>query len=922
MRNNQSLENLYGWFDVSNNFNNQHNWNSKYIELNQSKRTLTFYSDECIRSTNNGVKPMPTINLNYETVSVSSSSSSSSSLYKTHDRRTSINVFQANSMLPTLSELITPSLSKTLSSSIVTDEKIKTIYSSSLIDSSPDRPSSISIPRQSRIKFSHFFARSSNHLEHFLPTLKRTKSVTKLERQKHLNIIQNQQSLLNIPSTRSRSHESLFISNGPLGSILPSKPAEIMLNNCHIRRLHPSIISSSNLNNSSTIIEIQNKNKTKICYLRSKENSVLLKQLQNSSLKNINHGLRIDNSLDIWILEAKGLPTKKNCKYYIKIFLDNDIYGKTTNIERRDALFWGENFIFKDLPEGCSTLQCKLYIERHKQKQHDIEVIGYVDIPLSTIIGNQFIERWYPIQIGNTKEKIQDGSVTIRIKTKYQTIEILTIDLYFNLQEYIRQNYLQLIEILEPNISLKDKDEIATSLTRIAQSLSYSIPYLVDIIQAEILSTSDNSLTFRGNSIATKSMESYMKLIGETYLHKTLTHFIIDIILSKNFNDIELEVDPDRIINIENLEKNQLTLKLLCEQIWLEIQQSYISFPHELKYIFWKLRQLSLNDETIFNFLSGSVFLRFLCPAILSPNLFGLTQEYPSEKASRKLTLIAKTLQTLANFSKFGSKESYMKFMNSFVSKESDNMRRFFIKISTIDSNESEIINDDIDLGREYAILHTTLTNLFVELDMNIRESLNELESILNELSNKKSQNFNQNYSSPHNNQRSVLETINPTPQDHHLEDSKTHSYQKKEQLTVPLYFINNLSTEYSSQQAIDRHHESLQQPLLVSNNSSMNKTTQNLASSNNNNTTVTSNPSITSLKTDEQVNKIQPQIALTGQYLPPKMGVKAFSHSNLNKNLVYPQYSPMFNVYQEEKYRRIECENKIERFRLHESDV
>ncbi|CAF4359935.1 unnamed protein product, partial [Adineta steineri] len=127
-------------------------------------------------------------------------------------------------------------------------------------------------------------------------------------------------------------------------------------------------------------------------------------------------------------------------------------------------------------------------------------------------------------------------------------------------------------------------------------------------------------------------------------------------------------------------------------------------------------------------------------------------------------------------------------------------------------------------------------------------------------------------------------------------------------QLTVPLYFINNLSTEYSSQQAIDRHHESLQQPLLVSN-----KTTQNLASYNNN-TSVTSNPSITSLKTDEQVNKTQPQIALTGQYLPPKMGVKAFSHSNLNKNLVYPQYSPMFNIYQEEKYRRIECENKIER--------
>jgi hypothetical protein len=39
-------------------------------------------------------------------------------------------------------------------------------------------------------------------------------------------------------------------------------------------------------------------------------------------------------------------------RYYVKIFLDDDIYGKTTSKERRDILFWGENFTFKDLPEG------------------------------------------------------------------------------------------------------------------------------------------------------------------------------------------------------------------------------------------------------------------------------------------------------------------------------------------------------------------------------------------------------------------------------------------------------------------------------------------------------------------------------------------------------------------------------------------
>jgi len=70
-----------------------------------------------------------------------------------------------------------------------------------------------------------------------------------------------------------------------------------------------------------------------------------------------------------------------------------------------------------------------------------------------------------------------------------------------------------------------------------------------------------------------------MKLIGETYLRETLTRFVTEIVTSKNGNDIELEVDPGRVSNIQNLERNQMTLRFLCEKIWLEIQQSHSLFP-------------------------------------------------------------------------------------------------------------------------------------------------------------------------------------------------------------------------------------------------------------------------------------------------------------------------------------------------------
>ena len=78
--------------------------------------------------------------------------------------------------------------------------------------------------------------------------------------------------------------------------------------------------------------------------------------------------------------------------------------------------------------------------------------------------------------------------------------------------------------------------------------------------------------------------------------------------------------------------------------------------------------------------------------------------EYPNEKAVRNLTLVAKTLQTLANFTQFQGKENYMEFLNDFIAKETPTMRTFLMKISVSRAVDGWGCYDETKNGRADSI--------------------------------------------------------------------------------------------------------------------------------------------------------------------------------------------------------------------------
>lgn len=79
------------------------------------------------------------------------------------------------------------------------------------------------------------------------------------------------------------------------------------------------------------------------------ERDLWIYSLRKSIQPNAESTRRTDNSLKMWIYEAKALPPKK--KYFCEICLDKTLYGRTSVKLKTDLLFWGEHFDFPDIPE-------------------------------------------------------------------------------------------------------------------------------------------------------------------------------------------------------------------------------------------------------------------------------------------------------------------------------------------------------------------------------------------------------------------------------------------------------------------------------------------------------------------------------------------------------------------------------------------
>ncbi|KAG7194611.1 Ras GTPase activating protein ira2 [Scheffersomyces spartinae] len=233
------------------------------------------------------------------------------------------------------------------------------------------------------------------------------------------------------------------------------------------------------------------------------------------------------------------------------------------------------------------------------------------------------------------------------------------------------------------------------------------------LLAKEIKYVSRSTDIFRRNSTLTRLLYMFARNTGTSYLEATVKPFIQEL----NLNDVAIEIEKPRDSYVPDADLFMYFVTTLVDKIIDSIDL----MPDVLKIV---SRQIYVTveakfPEAVLIAVGSFIFLRFLCPVIISPEAYldGVTVSNP--KVKRTLMQLVKILQNMANGTldlfKFPGLIDKMEEMDQLNTK----VQSFLVKVSCVENNT----NDDTQhqLGQLLELLQQ-LQVLFPQAEVPIAE--------------------------------------------------------------------------------------------------------------------------------------------------------------------------------------------------------
>ncbi|KAF9118774.1 glyceraldehyde-3-phosphate dehydrogenase 1 [Mortierella sp. GBA39] len=240
------------------------------------------------------------------------------------------------------------------------------------------------------------------------------------------------------------------------------------------------------------------------------------------------------------------------------------------------------------------------------------------------------------------------------------------------------------------------------------------------VLSAQFETATEFGSLLRANTPVSRMMTTYTRRgPGQSYLKTVLSERINSLIEHKELN---LEVNPLKVYEqmINQIEENTGSLPphlprgvppetaaanpdvqaIIAPRLSMVMEIANSKYP-------------DATDFSICSLIGGFFFLRFINPAIVTPQAYMLVDGLPSKHPRRTLTLIAKLLQNLANKPSY-AKEAYMMTLNPFVENNKARINKFLNDLCEVgDFYESLEMDQYMALSKKEINLNITMNELF-----------------------------------------------------------------------------------------------------------------------------------------------------------------------------------------------------------------